>query len=283
MEARLAGRGRNTVSVIVGVGPFTDAGGKVAGAIITLTDITDRKRSEEMIGISNEQLRRANADLEQFAYSASHDLQQPIRNVAIYSQILERRCRESLDETGLECLSFMRSGALQMEKLIRDLLAYTRVSSEPETAPEEVNANEALEAARSDLSEAIRESGSAVTSDPLPLVKMRAVHLQQLFQNLVGNAIKYRSDQPACIHVSVNREKDAHRFSVRDNGLGIAPRYQRQIFGVFKRLYSEEKYAGTGIGLAICQRIVDRYGGRIWVESEPGKGSTFFFTVPRGS
>jgi len=164
--------------------------------------------------------------------------------------------------------------------LVQDLLSYTQATSMGEDVSEPQDAGTALEGALSNLRESVTQSSACITSDCLPAVKMREVHLQQLFQNLIGNAIKYRRDEPPRVHVSA-KKKDGHwLFSVEDNGIGIQPESKEQIFGIFKRLHTNDKYAGTGIGLAICQRIAERYRGRIWVESEPGRGSTFFFTVP---
>jgi len=242
-------------------------------------DITDRRRAEEA-------LRRANADLEQFAYSASHDLQEPIRNIALSTQILAVRYGHLLDEQALQHLSFATEGAKRMEMLVRDLLAYTQCAqagADNETAGA-ADANVALRKALSNLSSAIEESGAAITADPLPFVRVTEVHLQQIFQNLISNAIKYRSegDIPR-IQIGAVRSAADWLFSVRDNGIGIPPAYCKQVFGIFKRLHGHGKYSGTGIGLAICQRVVDRNGGRIWVESAgTGKGATFFFTLPAG-
>ncbi|HEX4808146.1 MAG TPA: ATP-binding protein [Bryobacteraceae bacterium] len=231
-----------------------------------------RRRQEVLV--------RVNADLEQFAYTASHDLQEPIRNIAIYSELLNQRYGHALDDTGQEFLRYVNAGARRMEMLVRDLLAYTKAASISDETTGLVDTDKSLQNALSNLAEAIRQSGAELTYPSLPAVRMREVHLQQLFQNLIGNAIKYRSaDQP---RITISAEKnDGHwRFGIGDNGIGISPEYKDRIFGLFKRLHANEEYSGTGIGLAICQRIVDRYRGRIWVESEPGKGSTFFFTIP---
>jgi len=237
------------------------------------TDIHEQKEKEE-------ELRRANEDLQQFAYSASHDLQEPIRNVVVYSEVVSRRYHDKLDGEGQQFLGFLTEGGRRLATLINDLLAYTRAGMlEIDTTP--VDSAAALKLALSGLAEAIRESGAQVTFDSLPKVYMSDVHLQQIFQNLIGNALKYRSEQPPRIHVSAVPHGADWCFSVQDNGIGIDPRYKEKIFGLFKRLHRDQKYAGTGIGLAICQRVVERYGGRIWVESEPGKGSAFFFTIPR--
>lgn len=246
--------------------------GNIAIWIGSNTDIHEQKEEEAA-------LRRANEDLQQFAYSASHDLQEPIRNVAIYSQIIARRYGHLLDADGREYLGFLIEGARRLATLVSDLLAYTRASM-ADLSETSSSAEAALHAALANLAEAIRESGGAVTHDPLPDVFMGESHLQQIFQNLIGNAIKYRSDIPPRIHVSAVRKDALWCFSVRDNGIGIDPQYKDRIFGVFKRLNHDRSYSGTGIGLAICQRVVERYGGRIWVESEPGQGATFYFTIP---
>jgi light-regulated signal transduction histidine kinase (bacteriophytochrome) len=227
-----------------------------------------------------ETMTRVNADLEQFAYSASHDLQEPIRNVAIYSDILSIRYSGVLDDSGIEFLGNVKAAAVRMQTLVSDLLSYTQAASITDEAPEPGEAEAALLASLSNLSEAIARSGADITYDPLPAIHVREVHLQQIFQNLIGNAIKYRRDGAVRIHVSTERRDGYWLFSVKDNGIGIAQEYLEQIFGLFKRLHTSKKYPGTGIGLAICQRIAERYRGRIWAESELGKGSVFFFTVP---
>lgn len=224
-------------------------------------------------------LARVNADLEQFAHSASHDLKEPIRNIGIYSELIAQRYPEAFDEQGKQFLRFILSGAIQMEKLLDDLLAFTQAASVVEETPEPSSSMRPLEAALASLREAIRESGASVTYDPLPEVRIREVHLQQLFQNLIGNSIKYRRGSPH-IHISAQCLEDHWTFSVRDNGIGFDPMYKEQVFGIFRRLHTARQYSGTGMGLAICQRIVQRYRGKIWATSEPGKGSTFYFSVP---
>jgi len=240
---------------------------------VIFNDITDRRRREE-------QLRQANRDLEQFAYSASHDLQEPIRIVGIYSEFLAKRHAGSLDAEGLQFLEFIRTGADRMAMLVRDLLTYTQIAK-LEAGPEVVDCGEPLQTALSNLDVIIHESSAQIVAEPLPALQVHRIHLQQLFQNLIGNAIKYRSpDRAPVIQVTAERQNGFWLFSVRDNGIGIEPQYQSEIFGLFKRLHGGTEYSGTGIGLAICQRIVERYGGRIWVESERGQGSTFRFTLP---
>jgi PAS domain S-box-containing protein len=269
------------------ISPVRDAGGRIVGASKIARDITDRKRSEQAIAkLLEEQkritadLQRANRDLEQFAYSASHDLQEPLRSVQLYSELLAKRWAERLDGEALECLEHLRNGAARMEALVHDLLAYTQVMRFDPSA-EARDAGEALTVALANLADAIAKSGAQITSDPLPSPRVQGAHLQQLFQNLIGNSIKYRSPgRPPVVHVSAERQDRFWMFSVSDNGIGIAPEHREKIFGLFKRLHSSEEYSGTGLGLVICQRVVERYDGRIWVESEPGQGSTFRFTLP---
>lgn len=251
--------------------PARDSAGRIVKWFGSFIDIDDQKRVED-------DLRRANVALEQFAYSASHDLQEPLRSVRIYSELLASTCGE-LSPRSREFLNFLCAGATRMEVLVRDLLAYTQLAKF-EKPEHPADANEELAAALANLSGALAESGGRVTSDPLPTLMIHSSHLQQLFQNLIGNAIKYRSpDRTPEVHVSATHLQGFWRFAVSDNGIGIDSQYKERIFGLFKRLHTQTEYSGTGIGLAICRRIVERYHGRIWVESEPGRGSTFFFTI----
>jgi len=249
-----------------------DAQGKISMWIGSNTEIHEQKEKEE-------ELRRANDDLQQFAYSASHDLQEPIRNVAVYSEVVARRYSKVLDAEGQKFLGFLTEGGRRLATLVDDLLAYTRAGA-VEGLPGTVNAGSVLQQTLATLGEAIRENHAIVTADPLPEVHIGEAHLQQVFQNLIGNALKYRNEDSPRIHISATNQGAAWRFAVEDNGIGIDPQYKEKIFGVFKRLHREQKYGGTGIGLAICQRVVERYGGRIWVDSAPGKGAIFYFTLP---
>jgi PAS domain S-box-containing protein len=255
--------------------------GNDGGISVFFQDITERKNAEDSARKTNAALQCANADLEQFAYSATHDLQEPLRAVTAYCQLLQRRFLGGLGPEADEIIGFCVGGATRMELLINDLLAYTRASGALEAAQETVDLNVAFEAALLNLSAAIVQSGASVTRDLLPAVRIGTTHFQQILQNLIGNAIKYRSDAPPRIHVSAREQDGAWLFSVQDNGIGIDPQYHEQIFGLFKRLHSGAKYPGTGIGLAICKKLVERYGGRIWLQSEEGQGTTFFFTLPQ--
>jgi PAS domain S-box-containing protein len=258
--------------------------GQVLGLQVVIQDITERTLAEQALNESNASLRRANADLEQFAFSASHDLQEPLRNVAIYSQMLKRKFGGLLGADGDQYIRYTVEGALRMQQLVNDLLAFTEASFSDAALAHLVSAKEALAQALSDLDAAIVESQAAITFSELPLVRMRKVHLVQLFQNLVGNSIKYRKQEPLRIHVSaVPHQAGSWLFAVKDNGIGIDPCYQQQVFGIFKRLHRHEEYPGTGIGLAICKRIVEQHRGKIWVESQLGEGATFLFTLPAES
>ncbi len=229
-----------------------------------------------------ESLQHAISELEQFAYSASHDLKEPLRNISIFTELLERDYSHCLDELGKEYFSFVRSGAKRMEVLVDDLLAYTRLSDEGDQREESLtDSAKCVEMAIANLTPGIMESGATIEFSDLPLVPMRSTHCYQLFQNLIANALKYRREEEKP-RIRIRAEPDSSfgwRFAVQDNGIGIRPEYKERIFGLFKRLHNPSQYSGSGIGLAICQRIVQRYGGKIWVESEPGKGSTFYFTI----
>ncbi len=233
-----------------------------------------------------QELSRSNADLEQFAYVASHDLQEPLRMVASYVQLLSRRYKGKLDADADEFIRYAVDGATRMQALINDLLAFSRVGTRgKELVP--VPLERSMERALSHLHLALKESGAEVKVEPLPWVKGDESQLAQLLQNLVGNAVKFRGERPPCLRVSATREGDTVTVAVEDNGIGIEPQYYERIFAIFQRLHGKEEYPGTGIGLSICKKIVERHGGRIWVESTPGQGSTFRFTLgaaeaPRG-
>jgi len=254
------------------------------GILVTaaIRDITTRKKAEANLLDKVEELNRSNEELGQFAYIASHDLQEPLRMVASYTQLLSRRYKGKLDADADEFIAFAVDGASRMQRLIQDLLTYSRVGTKGQDMLD-VSSEDALQQALINLRGAIEDSGALVTHDPLPAVLADEMQLVQLFQNLVGNAIKYQSPGIPKVHISASRNgPNKWVFSVKDNGLGIDPQYFEKIFGMFQRLHKREEFAGTGIGLAICKKIVERHGGSISVESEPGNGSTFQFSLVGG-
>ena len=264
----------------VACAPVRTAAKDVIGIQIIVQDVTERKRAERALFLANEKLRQANGDLEQFAYSASHDLQEPLRMVSIYSQMLQRKFGGQLGPLGDEFIQYTVDGSTRMAQLVADLLAYTRASTWDYESMGTVDPNDSIDRAIANLRISIEQENATITRGALPQVEMHAFHLDQVFQNLLSNAIKYHGKEPPRIAVNAERGNNEWLFSVTDNGIGIESQYKEQIFGVFKRLHTAAEFSGTGIGLAICQRIIERRGGRLWVESESGKGSTFFFTLP---
>ncbi|RPI22415.1 MAG: PAS domain S-box protein [Acidobacteria bacterium] len=246
---------------------------------VLFLDVTERKRTEEEVRRTAQELERSNHDLEQFAYVASHDLQEPLRAVSGYVELLQRRYQNHLDETALRYISGASDGTLRMQKLITDLLAFSRVGTRAGVF-EPTDLNRLLDEVLQDLCPGIMEAGAVVTRDPLPILPVDPTQFAQLFQNLIGNALKFRSEKPPEIHVGARHEPHGWCFSVCDNGIGIDPQYQDRIFLIFQRLHTRRQYPGTGIGLAICKRIVERHGGKMWVESQVDRGATFYFTFP---
>ena len=284
--------------------PLRDAAGMPYAVCGIATDITDRKRSEEALQRSEadskraeqeirklnvelesrvqertRELARSNKDLESFAYVASHDLQEPLRTMAGCVQLLEQRYKGRLDDDADKLIHYAVDGAVRMRQLINDLLAYSRLGTQSQPL-EPIATEHVLDLALTNLKSACDESGAMVTHDPLPTVMADASQFGQVFQNLIGNAIKYRGTQPPRVNVSAVKKEGDWVFSVRDNGIGIDPKYADRIFVIFQRLHGRDERPGTGIGLAVCKKIVERHGGRIWVESEAGKGSVFYFTIP---
>ena len=256
------------------------AGSQIAQFIARLQAEAALREANDELARQAEELRRSNSELEQFAYVASHDLQEPLRMISSYTQLLMRRYGDRFDKEAKEFMDYVVDGSARMKQLIEDILAYSRIGTRGrELVPVESEA--ALKRALGSLRGAIEASGATVTHDPLPAVHADAVQLAQLFQNLIGNAIKFKGATAPLVHISVTQRPDWWQFAVRDGGIGIDPEFFGRIFMVFQRLHSKGEYPGTGIGLAICKKVVDRHGGRIWVESRPGAGSTFFFTLPR--
>ncbi len=235
---------------------------------------------EEMVSLRTAELTRSNKELERFAYITSHDLQEPLRMISSYLQLVEKRYKDELDEDAKDFINFAVDGAKRMQILINDLLRYSRVGTKSiEFQP--VNCEEILKNTLNNLEIAIEESGAKITYDYLPIVRGDKTQLSQLFQNLIGNSIKFKGENFPEIHIKAEDENDFWRFSFQDNGIGIDPKYYDRIFQIFQRLHNRDKYPGTGIGLAICKKIIERHGGNIFVESESGKGTTFIFTLKK--
>jgi len=278
-ETTRVAKGGRRFAVSVTVSPIKDAAGRTVGASSITRDISERKQAEEDLRRTAAELARSNKELEQFAYVASHDLQEPLRAVAGYVSLLETRMADRLDEKARLHIEGAIQGASRMQRLITDLLALSRVGTQgKDFAPTDMNV--LLTQVLQSMQVSVRESGASITADPLPTLNVDAGQLTQLLQNLLGNAIKFHGDRPPEIHLGAQQQDDAWLFSVRDNGLGIEPQYFERIFLIFQRLHTRKQYPGTGIGLAICKKIVERHHGTIWVESQPDQGSTFYFTLP---
>lgn len=244
-------------------------------------EINHRKQAEERLQVTLANLERSNKELEQFAYVASHDLQEPLRMVSSYTQLLAQRYEGQLDDKANKFIGYAVDGAIRMQRLINDLLAYSRVNTQGKTL-ETIDSHAVFGQTLRNLAATIKENQALIITDDLPTVRADATQLSQLFQNLIGNAIKFQGGDLPRIHVSACDLGHEWRFSVTDNGIGIDEQYKEKVFVIFQRLHTRQEYPGTGIGLAICKRIVERHGGRIWFESEAGKGSTFYFTLPKG-
>ena len=266
-------RDGTTFPAMVFDSPIYNEQGSLIGIVGVSVDITERKRAEE-------ELQRSNAELQQFAYVASHDLQEPLRMVSSYTQLLAECYQGQLDAQADKFIAFATEGATRMQQLLEDLLDYSRVSRRPQPF-EPINCTTILKDVLTDLAVTMQESSAVVTADSLPTVLGDRTQLRQLLQNLISNAIKFRREEPPLVHISAEPQEDFWLFTVRDNGIGIDPQFAERIFVLFQRLHSRQEYPGTGIGLAICKKIVERHAGRIWVESHLGEGSTFYFTLPR--
>jgi PAS domain S-box-containing protein len=276
--------------VLYNASVYKDEFGEVLGVFAAARDITEIQRAEEiLIGYNDtleervkkrtEDLAKSNADLAHFAYVASHDLREPLRMITSFLQLLERRYKDNLDQDANEFIGFAVEGAKRLDLMINDLLEYSKITQiELDFKP--VNLEDVLEEALINLIVQTEENNSVITNDPLPTVIGDELLLVQLFQNLMANAIKYRSQENPEIHITSEREKNQYLISVKDNGIGIDPKQLDRIFTIFQRLHRNDEYEGTGIGLAIAQNIVNQHGGQIWAESEVGKGSTFYFTLP---
>jgi light-regulated signal transduction histidine kinase (bacteriophytochrome) len=241
-----------------------------------------RKEVEGALRGTTEELARSNQELQQFAYVASHDMQEPLRMIKGFMLLLEHQYHGKLDAKADEFIHYAVDGAERMSRLISELLAYSRVGTQGKEFSD-VDCNAVVRQALDSLQAMIRESGAVVDCDPLPTVKGDPTQLEQVFQNLLANAMKFRDQRPPVVHVGVRETGADWEISVKDNGIGISPAQVGRLFVMFQRLHDRSKYPGTGIGLATCKKIVERHGGKIWVQSEPGEGSTFFFTIPQGT
>jgi PAS domain S-box-containing protein len=261
--------------------PLRDGDGAPRGGVAAFRDVTARKKAEEELRRTAADLARSNEDLQQFAYVVSHDLQEPLRMVSSFCRLLRDRYRGRLDRSADEFIDFAVDGAARMDRLIQDLLAYARVGTHGLRLTQ-VDSAAVCDRVTADLAAAVVESRASMTRGRLPVVRADESQLGQLLQNLLANAIKFHGPEPPRVHVAAERRADHWLFSVRDNGIGFDPRDRERIFGVFERLHPASEYPGTGIGLAICRRIVERHGGRIWAESGERDGAIFFFTLPDG-
>jgi len=247
--------------------------------LLAIEDITERRQREEELKKLSEELARSNTDLRDFAYVASHDLKKPLQSIEGFAKLLARRYKGKLDAKADEFIEYIGSGVKRMQMFIKDLLEYSQVGAK-EKKFKPTDCSGVVQKAVGNLQAAIEESNAVVTYDELPTVMVDTLQMISLFQNLIDNAIKFRGEEAPRIHISAERKGDEWVFSIRDNGIGIDPKDSERIFGMFQRLHGSTDYPGTGIGLAICKKIIERHGGRIWVESEAGKGSTFYFTMP---
>ena len=267
------------IPVLYNASVYQDESGKVIGVFAAARDVTTLKKAEIMLKLKIEELKRSNEELEQFAYVSSHDLQEPLRMITSYLQLLQRKYQGNLDDKADKYINFAVDGAVRMQNLIIDLLEYSRVDT-GDDEPGSIDCKFILNKVLFDIKAVIKENNATISHDPLPEVMADSTQIVQVFQNLIINGIKFHGEEAPKIHISAEKIANEWVFSVQDNGIGIDPQYSERIFEIFKRLNSRDRYPGTGMGLAICKKIVERHGGRIWVESKLGKGSTFYFTLP---
>lgn len=283
IESELLRKDGERVFALLETSPILDEDGNYTGSIAGIQDITERKLAEEQLKQTMAELDRSNKELEQFAYVTSHDLREPLRMMTSFSQLLEKRYKDKLDQTAGEYISFIVDGAARMQRLIDDILLFSRVTTR--ALPfEPVEMKRIMQDALENLRVSIDEKKARITYKDLPVVQADPSQMVQILQNLIGNAIKFhREEEPPVVHVSARQEGKEWIFSVKDNGIGIDPDLFSRLFHLFQRLHPQDKYPGTGVGLAVTKKIVQRHGGRIWVESHPGQGSTFFFSIPAGT
>ncbi|MGE5681338.1 MAG: PAS domain S-box protein [Bacillota bacterium] len=259
---------------------LVDPNGKLVSVFSLVLDVTERRQAEESLKQTLDALKRSNADLEQFAYVASHDLQEPLRMISNYTMFLEKYLKNSLDEKTSQFMAFIIEGSKRMHLLIQDLLSYSRITSEKQRF-EVTDLNNVIDLVLKDLQILISDSKAQINIQKLPVLCVNPIQMKQLFQNLITNAIKFKGENIPVVNISVEQKGRFFRFCIKDNGIGINPEYFERIFVIFQRLHDRETYQGTGIGLSVCKRIVEHHGGRIWVESEEGNGASFYFTIPK--
>ena len=249
----------------------------IVGFVVALLS-ENISKTESKLKEAMEELIRSNEELQQFAHAASHDLQEPLRTIISFSQLLEDKYKDKIDKNGKEFIQFITEGANRMRTLINDLLKYSRIATHTQPL-QETNLNDILKTVLSNLQQSIKESNATITYKELPSIFINKSHMIQLFQNLISNALKFKKEIPPKIYIDAIKKENEWIFSVKDNGIGIEKKYFDRIFNIFQRLHSREEYPGSGIGLAICKKIIQRYNGKIWVESKIGEGSTFYFTI----
>lgn len=277
-ERKFIQKNGEEIWTIVSATPLKDKYGEHTGNLSMITNITERKKAENNMEIALEELKRSNQELERFAYITSHDLREPLRMITSFLQLLQKRYEDQLDQDANEFIGYAVDGAKRLDVMTNDLLQYSKITNKKrEFRP--INFKDVLDHALTNLKVQIEENNAVITHDPLPTINGDEYLKIQLFQNIIGNAIKYRSQETPKIHISVIKEPTQYLFSIKDNGIGMSPKHLDQIFTIFKRLHNREEYEGTGIGLAIAQRIIHQQGGEIWAESKLGKGSTFYFTI----
>jgi light-regulated signal transduction histidine kinase (bacteriophytochrome) len=260
--------------------PWKTSSDKIGGIIMFTEVITEKIKAQEDLRKLNKRLTESNKELEQFAYVASHDLQEPLRMVSSFLQLLEKKYNEQLDDSAHQYIHFAVDGSERMKTLINDLLKFSRVGTTVEENSE-VDCNMLLKNVIKVYEQKINENEAKIRVRELPVIKGNRTQLEQLFQNLIGNALKYRGKDAPCIEIGANEEGAGWVFHVKDNGIGIEKKFYEKVFVIFQRLHGKNEYGGTGIGLAICKKIVERHGGKIWIESEPGSGTTFYFSFPK--
>ncbi len=280
LEKRYYHKKGHIVWVNLTVSPIWLPGQEPTYHIAVVEDISARKQMEQRLTSTRADLERSNQELEQFAYVASHELQEPLRMVASYTQLLAQRYEGQLDDKAQKYIGYAVDGAVRMQRLINDLLEYSRVNTRAQP-PGTVDAEKTLDEVKKNLSATLLENQATVTHDDLPAISVDATQFLQLLQNLIGNAVKFRREEAPQIHISARDLGHEWLFSVRDNGIGFEAKFAGRIFVIFQRLHTRQEYPGTGIGLALCKRIVERHNGKIWCESVPGQGATFYFTIPK--